>query len=138
MVGRVLDDRGDRRVPRMRTVDHRAHLALELVETVIERLEELQVVDRIQMHDLHHVADDRVARREKSGGIDHRHRIVEHPQQLVEPERDALVRVVVARRRLNHEAQHVEPAEGDLRAARRVLDVAAGAQPLEPRGKLVA
>ena len=33
---------------------------LELVETVVEALEQLQVVDRVEVHHLHEVPDDRV------------------------------------------------------------------------------
>ena len=106
------------RAARVGAVDHRLHLALEVLQAVGEHLDELQVVDRIEVHDLHDVADDGVAIGEEAGRIDHRHRIVEHAQQLVEAERDALLPVVVARRRLDDEAQHVEPAEEDLQARR--------------------
>ena len=97
MIVRVLDDRADRRLARVRAVEHRLDLALELVETVGKHLEQLQVVDRVEVHDLHHVTDDGVALGEEAGRVDHRHRVVEHAQQLVEAERDALLSVVVAR-----------------------------------------
>ena len=65
------------RAARMRALDHRRDLALELLEAVGEHLDQLQVVDRVQVHDLHHVTDDRVALGEEAGRVDHRHRVVE-------------------------------------------------------------
>ena len=117
--------------------DHRSDLELELVEAVVERLEQLQVVDGVEVHDLHEVADDRVSRRQKSRGVDHRHWIVDEAEHLVQRERDTLVLVVVARSGLDYEAQHVQPTERELGACRRALDVATCMKPRQARPDLV-
>ncbi len=70
----------------MRARDHRLDLALEILEPVVEHLDQLEIEDRIQVHHLHHVTHDRVAIREQADRVDHRNRIVEHAQQLMEAE----------------------------------------------------
>ena len=138
MVVGLLDDRRDRPMPRMRSRHHRFDLALEVLETVVEHLDQLEVEDRVQVHHLHHVTDDRVAVGEQPDRVDHRDGIVEDAQQLVEAEGDAALRVVIARGRSDQEAQHVEAAEQELEPRRTRGDHALALERGEPALELAA
>src|SRR5690606_25832993 len=133
VIARVLDDRADRPRARVGPRDHRLDLSLEVLEPVLEHLDELQVVDRVEMDDLHDVADDRVPLGEEPRRADHRARVVEHPEELVEAEGDPLLPVIVARGGLDDEADHVETAEEDLEPLRPRVDVAPLLETAEPR-----
>ncbi len=134
----LLDDGADGPRARVRARDHLGELSLELVVPVGEHAEELEVVDRVRVHDLHEVADDAVARREEPDRVGHRRRLLEHAQELVEPEVQPLRPVVVGGRRRDPEAQHVDAADQDLQPRRDGVDHARGAQLCQARVELAA
>jgi hypothetical protein len=82
------------------------------------------------VHDLHHVADDRITVGEEAGRVEQRDRIVEEAQQLVEPERDAL-QAVVTREAVRSRSAACQTAEGSADASAGV-DVPLRLQRLEP------
>ena len=123
VVAGVLDDRADRRRPRVGPANHRFNLALELVDSVRKHLEQLQVVHRVEVNHLHQVTDDRFLVRQEAGRIDDRHRIVDKAKQLVKMEVDA--RLDSSRVR-THDHERACPApKGDLQARRALFDLPA-------------
>jgi len=84
------------------------------------------------VHDLQQVPDHRVAVDEEADRIEHRRRVVERAQHLVEREREPLPGAVVGGRRRNPETQHVDAADEQLHARRRALDEPTRGERLEP------
>lgn len=120
----------------MGTLQHLEDLHLQCLQATVDGRQQLQVVDRIGVNNLHEVADDGVGVAEEAGGVEDRGGIIEEAQQGMEGERDPLALVVVVRAGKDEEPEHVDGAEDELHSTRNLLDNPSLLEPLQPATNL--
>ena len=110
----------------------------EPVEAVVERAQQLHVVERAAVKRLEQVRDQAFARREQPERIGHRRRLVQAAEELAESVAEPAAPVIRGRGGHDEEALHVDAAEEELQVRGRDFDQPGAAQPPEVRVDLGA